>query len=136
MDVFKINDDDDDELKYWDICVGPTQLNQPVWNLVPRQCGISMLNNTHILLSTYTSCHFNNNSECITIFINASSSSLFSICFTLSYRLDVCPMHEVPPHILEYCSSKQFHVIFHTLSPSLPAPAHTSHPHHHHMSTG
>ena len=51
--------------------------------------------------------------------------------------LDVFLMYEVPPHIPEYFQfrlqpkhGKLFHVIFHTLSPSLPAPtpAHTSHP--------
>ena len=46
--------------------------------------------------------------------------------------LDVCPMYEVFPHIPEYCQlklqPKQFHAIFHTLSPSLPAPALLSKP--------
>ena len=49
----------------------------------------------------------------------------------------MAPHLEVPPHIPEYCpfrlQPKQFHVIFHTLSPSLPAPTHTSH--HNHIST-
>ena len=49
-------------------------------------------------------------------------------------------MYEVPSHILEYCpfklQRKQFYLIFHTLSPCLPAPAHTSHPCFHHISTG
>ena len=48
-------------------------------------------------------------------------------------------MNEVPPYIPEHCPSrlrpKQFHVILHTLFPSLSAPAHISHPCHHHIST-
>ena len=62
--------------------------------------------------------------------------------FHAKLQLEVCPMYEVPPQIPEHCpfrlQPKQFHVIFHTFSSNLPAPAHASHPchHHHHISTG
>ena len=60
--------------------------------------------------------------------------------FSAKLGIDICPMYEVPPHICEHCpfrlKHEQFHVIFHTLSPSLPVlPAHTSHSCHHHIST-
>ena len=51
--------------------------------------------------------------------------------------LDVSPMNDVPPHNPEYCPSmlkpEQLHVIFHTISTSLPAPVRTSHPCLHHI---
>ena len=47
--------------------------------------------------------------------------------------LHICP-YEVPPHILEYrpfrLPTRQFHVVIHTFSPSLPIPPLTSHPCH------
>ena len=44
------------------------------------------------------------------------------------------------PHFNEHCpfrvQTKLVHVFFYTFSPCLPTPAHTSHPCHHHISTG
>ena len=54
-----------------------------------------------------------------------------------SSGLDFAP-YQVSPHIPEYCpllQARQFHVNLHTLSPSLPAPAHTFHPCHLHISS-
>ena len=49
-------------------------------------------------------------------------------------------MRSLPPHIPEYCQfrlqTKQFHVILHTFSPSLPALSFTHHSCHFHTSTG
>ena len=47
---------------------------------------------------------------------------------------------EAFPHIPEHCpfrvQTKRNHIILYTFSPSLPAPARSSHPRHHHIYTG
>ena len=58
-----------------------------------------------------------------------------------SARVRRFPRYEASPHIPEHCpirvQTKLNRVLFYTFSPSLPVPAHTSHPrHHHHISTG
>ena len=50
------------------------------------------------------------------------------------------PRYEASPHIPENClfrvQTKLVHVILHTFPSCLPTSAHTSHPSHHHISTG
>ena len=57
-----------------------------------------------------------------------------------SARARRLPRYEASPHIPENCpfrvQTKLVHVIFYTFPPCLPTPAHTSHPCHHHISTG
>ena len=69
----------------------------------------------------------------ITITIYFLNANLFHAMI----ELDVSPMNDVPPHNPEYCpfmlQPEQLHVIFHTISTSLPVPVHTSHPCHHHI---
>jgi len=59
--------------------------------------------------------------------------------FHAMIELDVSPMNDVPPHNPEYfpfmLQPEQLHVIFHTISTSLPAPVPTSHPCHHRITT-
>ena len=42
----------------------------------------------------------------------------------------------IPEHCPFRVQTKLIHIIFHTFFPSLPAPTRTSHPRHHHISTG
>ena len=55
-------------------------------------------------------------------------------------RVRRSPRYEASLHIPEHCpfrvQTKLIRIIFYTFSPSLPAPTRTSHPHHHHISTG
>ena len=57
-----------------------------------------------------------------------------------SIRVRRFSRYEVSPHIPEHypfrVQTQLLHIIPHTFSPSLPAPTRTSHPSHHHISTG
>ena len=57
-----------------------------------------------------------------------------------SARVRCFSRYEVSPHIPEHypfrVQTQLLHIIPHTFSPSLPAPTRTSHPSHHHISTG
>ena len=70
---------------------------------------------------------------------SSSSPFIFSKCPSVPCQARVL-MIQVLLHIPEHgpfrLQSMLFHVIFHTLSPSLPAPAHTSHPCCYQISTG
>ena len=62
------------------------------------------------------------------------------IIYLCSNRVKYFPRYEASSHIPEHCpfrlQTKQFYVIIYTLSPSLPAPAHTAPPSHLLISTG
>ena len=59
---------------------------------------------------------------------------------TRSARVRRLPRYEASPHIPEHrtfrVQTKLVRVFFYTFSPCPPTPAHTSHPCHHHISTG
>ena len=72
---------------------------------------------------------------------SSSSSFIFKRPFLLcSARVRRFSRYEVSPYIPEHypfrVQTQLLHIILHTFSPSLPAPTHTSHPYHHHISTG
>ena len=72
---------------------------------------------------------------------SSSSSFIFKTSiFPHSARVRCSSRNEAPPHIPEHCSfreqTKCLHIILHTFIPSLPAPTYSSHPCHHHISTG
>ena len=73
----------------------------------------------------------------------SSSSSSFILktsIFPRLARVRRSSRNEAPPHIPEHCpfrvQTKRFHIILHTFIPSLPPSTRTSHPCHHHISTG
>ena len=57
-----------------------------------------------------------------------------------SARVRHSSRYEAPPHIPEHCpfrmQTQLNHIIIYTFSPSLPPSTRTSHPRHHHISTG
>ena len=73
---------------------------------------------------------------CNIIIIYFKKTSIFS----RSARVRRSSRNEAPPHIPEHCpfrvQTKRLHIILHTFIPSLPPSTRTSHPCHHHLSTG